>query len=1437
MAVDTKQVVERHIGTPFDWSRMLSWNSTSDVLAAINESLTTRAQVPGVSTGATREAEPAGTLPTATRGRPKKGSGTKHRAKPSKPVEASEDDTDDVTVVGFTMKPTVPVPAFIAAAIMDTYVTAPEELALLIVNAIKQRASEDPDPSRATIRAEAASYIPRWVLSVAVNSRRTPGPTKRGVAASNAYSKRSDEWAKSLHLKHLAVRARSLIRTDDHASTPGRTEDAIRNLSTLLERQAANAATSSPQTSKTGFDSFPPSTKRMVLFVSERDADRMIRSRPVQSFSDILTLSNVAYVQNHIHHFLRNTKGRDAAFSLFCCGPQTFARAAAIGREASDHASTLVQMQLKTTDTTTGFSEKDIKSMTKLNFTVPKDFHELARLIENMSGVLELLFGANSRSHMLDEWSRFLTRAVGSTLATLRQLAHADPSAACRLGWFIEKRMQQYLVLCAGVEHEDEINPALLEFRSTRQQLEDGAFVFPACDFLKERLGRGVDQKGDSQPVAAAGSARAGRRGQPADAVTNPQQDLFPRDANDTWQVFLDHVRSGPIPNMCCRWHLNGKAVPGAHAPPLVRRDAAQQENKIRTLCICLLPARLRRTAVAMGVRPGTVDGRVPQQTPRRTPRTLSESAARDSPAGTHAHEPSRPATSPTPASRQPATTRHETKSGLSATLRPRLATDRPPVARALSPGDAHDAPTSALADTPRPLPAVQRPDAGIRVSPHRTSRPAPVRPPLWPRFQERISKGRVPLREISDSDRLADVRANLARGNHKSARGHEAKLISMLKDEASRGWQLPLPREAALEIKGCEVAPLGMVAQTSIDEKGNSIEKLRLTHDQSFSPSGVAGRSVNERVDTSQLTEARFGKAFSRLMYHISFLRQLWPDEPIWMTKVDCKSAYRRIHLKAATAMKSCTSIDDLLLVALRMTFGGAPNPSQWSDVSEMITDLANDLVRRDDWDPSVYHSPHQHLLDTEGAVDNDKGSVDKMSVFGKADYFAVNYPPYDDLPRFDCYLDDILGPSTPRRRKSAAAIPLALHLVGRPCDPEVKETFPRDDILAIPKFLAEAKPSERKMILGWIVDTRRFVVALPHDKHMSWTQAVDRMLTHRHAFTLYGKAIQGLRAFEAGREGETDQTPTGRPDSVEGFPSEGVARYLDQQAGLPVADAHSEGGRMPTRHRRLLPQERPGVAISATRAPAGASDPKHSRVPCCLCGDDRGIPRRGRVDGRRRSAQSGDSTSAAGWLAKSNFNDDCPLHLTIARAFADFCLTHEIDHYTQWFPGKENKVADMLSRDFALDDAALTDLITKNCSPFVPQNFRIIPLRPALISQIGGWLQLLPKTQLLPTQPVPSAIAAGAVTKDSSDESTESGGAFLKDSDEAKAETFACFAAALRDGRLRSRQPQEAGNGPLSGSIRATLDGVAQAFRLNKFESPIHDAAGRLDPFWLYN
>ena len=76
--------------------------------------------------------------------------------------------------------------------------------------------------------------------------------------------------------------------------------------------------------------------------------------------------------------------------------------------------------------------------------------------------------------------------------------------------------------------------------------------------------------------------------------------------------------------------------------------------------------------------------------------------------------------------------------------------------------------------------------------------------------------------------------------------------------------------------IPGCEVAPLGMVAQTTIDEGGEPQRKLRLTHDQSFSPKGSSSRSINDRVDETTLTPARFGKAFSRFLYHISYLRKV---------------------------------------------------------------------------------------------------------------------------------------------------------------------------------------------------------------------------------------------------------------------------------------------------------------------------------------------------------------------------------------------------------------------------------------------------------------------------------------------------------------------------------------------------------------------------------
>ena len=71
-----------------------------------------------------------------------------------------------------------------------------------------------------------------------------------------------------------------------------------------------------------------------------------------------------------------------------------------------------------------------------------------------------------------------------------------------------------------------------------------------------------------------------------------------------------------------------------------------------------------------------------------------------------------------------------------------------------------------------------------------------------------------------------------MARGNHKSASIHKACLVQMLSSEVEHGWQLLLPHEAAFQVLGAVVAPLGLVLQDSINELGEVIPKWRLTHD-----------------------------------------------------------------------------------------------------------------------------------------------------------------------------------------------------------------------------------------------------------------------------------------------------------------------------------------------------------------------------------------------------------------------------------------------------------------------------------------------------------------------------------------------------------------------------------------------------------------------------
>jgi hypothetical protein len=128
------------------------------------------------------------------------------------------------------------------------------------------------------------------------------------------------------------------------------------------------------------------------------------------------------------------------------------------------------------------------------------------------------------------------------------------------------------------------------------------------------------------------------------------------------------------------------------------------------------------------------------------------------------------------------------------------------------------------------------------------------------------------------------------------------------------------------------------------------------------------------------------------------------------------------------------------------------------------------------------------------------------------------------------------------------------------------------------------------------------------------------------------------------------------------------------------------------------------------------------------------------------------GDSSSASGWITRSSFGDECPLHLAIARKTAKYMSDHGVHHYSQWFPGKENSVADALSRDFWLGDEDVVDCIKQKFAHHIPQGFRLVQLSEAIVTDVGSLLRLLPKTQLLPLRPAPSGTAAGGDSRASS-------------------------------------------------------------------------------------
>lgn len=647
---------------------------------------------------------------------------------------------------------------------------------------------------------------------------------------------------------------------------------------------------------------------------------------------------------------------------------------------------------------------------------------------------------------------------------------------------------------------------------------------------------------------------------------------------------------------------------------------------------------------------------------------------------------------------------------------------------------------------------------------------------PNFPHIRKILRHGvDYPAQDLPEKTRITELTRQLERGNHKSALTPDAKPIvdKLFKQDVTFGYALTITKDCITKLKHGELYPLGLQHQITIDERGAKIPKKRVTHD--LSNRKRHGLSINQRVNEDDLPPTMYGFALQRFLTLIHHIRRNHPNKRILLCKSDFDKAYRRLHTTpkiAAKCMSAWTTpdkspdqpTDDFIgSILTRLPFGSTPAPAEFSILSETIFDLASDLLLCPLWDPDTLPSPYDKYLPPPQRIED-------TTPFGEALEADVHLPKHQ-VCGVEGYIDDgaIAVLDTPRTenmiKRARQALQMASHLCFRPLATD--EPIPRPDPQSLRKMEAEGKLQETPLIfLGWSIQTRPFEINLPQEKVTSWTASINSALK------------QGSISFDE------VQTLIGRLNHV-GYIIPSARHFLNRIRRLEfIADKHGSA-KIPDNTAKdlvlwtkFLQRAEKGISINSVifRRPTTytISDASEYGIGgyCLLTGQSW----RYKFTKQEREVFSlnlkefigsvvnakvflplddspfpcllsiGDSTSAAGWLQKSNFDPDChPIHSEVAREHAREIMKHNACDYSQHIPGITNVIADSLSRDFHLTNKQLISMLYSVNPPFLPKQMHIEPLPKEIISWIGSLALKQHKRKVLPERHTKSTLARG--------------------------------------------------------------------------------------------
>ena len=362
------------------------------------------------------------------------------------------------------------------------------------------------------------------------------------------------------------------------------------------------------------------------------------------------------------------------------------------------------------------------------------------------------------------------------------------------------------------------------------------------------------------------------------------------------------------------------------------------------------------------------------------------------------------------------------------------------------------------------------------------------------------------------------------------------------------------------------------------------------------------------------------------------------------------------------------------------------------------------------------------------------------------------------------DVYIDDTVGlavdiEGSGNDTRLERAILLAIHATAREVHPS--EPIPRSAMAALAKLLAEGRCEETKPILGWILDFRRLIASLPKNKFIAWSETIQGLIKK-------GEVTASELECNIGRLGHLGMILP----SIHHFLSR--LRDLFKRASnvnrrsVPIPEACLEDFKLmlfflEQAHNgisfNMIAYRRPTHVYRSDSCPIGLGGysfegwawrfyiPKHLRYRATnnLLEHIASIITvwidiiMGRLKEGDCCLSMTDSSTSEGWTKKTNFSEDIeePIQATtrieVARSHARRLMTHGIKDYSQWFPGKENDVADALSRDDDRSDEELTHILRTFVPSQVPEHFEIVQLPNEISSWLISLLQKLPVKEQL--------------------------------------------------------------------------------------------------------